>query len=153
MDAASFSRLILLDNRGTGLSGRTRDLPDPETRMDDIRAVMDLYRAYGDTDIRDVPPVTRVPHSSSTDRMSGNPRLTSRAEYPALWNESASEGASTAAEPAKRWRPQSRASSPMFRNSVTCVRVADSRITGARSVVSVAPTSWALRGTARRSTA
>jgi class 3 adenylate cyclase len=38
---ASFSRLILLDKRGTGLSDRPRDMPTLETRMDDIRAVMD----------------------------------------------------------------------------------------------------------------
>jgi class 3 adenylate cyclase len=36
-----FSRLILLDKRGTGLSDRPRDLPSFEIRMDDIRAVMD----------------------------------------------------------------------------------------------------------------
>jgi class 3 adenylate cyclase len=38
---ASFSRLILLDKRGTGLSDAPRDLPTLETRMDDLRAVMD----------------------------------------------------------------------------------------------------------------
>jgi pimeloyl-ACP methyl ester carboxylesterase len=38
---ASFSRLILFDKRGTGLSDRFYGLPDYETRMDDIRAVMD----------------------------------------------------------------------------------------------------------------
>jgi class 3 adenylate cyclase/pimeloyl-ACP methyl ester carboxylesterase len=38
---ASFSRLILFDKRGTGLSDRTAGIPDLETRMDDIRAVMD----------------------------------------------------------------------------------------------------------------
>jgi class 3 adenylate cyclase len=40
---ASFSRLILFDKRGTGLSdGVTPDqLPNLETRMDDVRAVMD----------------------------------------------------------------------------------------------------------------
>jgi pimeloyl-ACP methyl ester carboxylesterase len=38
---ASFSRLILFDKRGTGLSDRTTGVPDLETRMDDIRAVMD----------------------------------------------------------------------------------------------------------------
>jgi pimeloyl-ACP methyl ester carboxylesterase len=37
----SFSRLILFDKRGTGLSDRTTGIPDLETRMDDIRAVMD----------------------------------------------------------------------------------------------------------------
>jgi class 3 adenylate cyclase/pimeloyl-ACP methyl ester carboxylesterase len=40
---ASFSRLILFDKRGMGLSDRVPDdrLPDLETRMDDVRAVMD----------------------------------------------------------------------------------------------------------------
>ncbi|MCI0437455.1 MAG: adenylate/guanylate cyclase domain-containing protein [Gemmatimonadetes bacterium] len=40
---ASFSRLILFDKRGTGLSDRVGDaeLPTLEERMDDVRAVMD----------------------------------------------------------------------------------------------------------------
>jgi class 3 adenylate cyclase len=38
---ASFSRLILFDKRGTGLSDRVKDVPTLETRMDDVRAVMD----------------------------------------------------------------------------------------------------------------
>jgi class 3 adenylate cyclase len=40
---ASFSRLIIFDKRGTGLSDRVPDdqLPDLDTRMDDVRAVMD----------------------------------------------------------------------------------------------------------------
>ncbi len=40
---ASFCRLIIFDKRGTGLSDRVPDqaLPDLETRMDDVRAVMD----------------------------------------------------------------------------------------------------------------
>jgi pimeloyl-ACP methyl ester carboxylesterase len=40
---ASFSRLILFDKRGTGLSDRVapEDLPTLETRMDDMRVVMD----------------------------------------------------------------------------------------------------------------
>src|SRR5205809_6515914 len=39
----SFSRLILFDKRGTGLSDRVspNDLPTLEQRMDDVRAVMD----------------------------------------------------------------------------------------------------------------
>jgi len=37
----SFSRLILLDRRGTGLSDRVNELPTLEQRMDDVRAVMD----------------------------------------------------------------------------------------------------------------
>jgi class 3 adenylate cyclase len=40
-ELASFSRLILLDKRGVGLSDRPRDLGPLETRMDDIRAVLD----------------------------------------------------------------------------------------------------------------
>ena len=40
---ATFSRLILFDKRGVGLSDRVPEerLPDLETRMDDVRAVMD----------------------------------------------------------------------------------------------------------------
>lgn len=38
---ATFSRLILFDKRGTGLSDRVPDMPTLETRMDDVRAVMD----------------------------------------------------------------------------------------------------------------
>lgn len=38
---ASFSRLILLDRRGTGLSDRVAELPSLEQQMDDVRAVMD----------------------------------------------------------------------------------------------------------------
>ena len=38
---ASFSRLILFDKRGTGLSDRVGALPTLEERMDDVRAVMD----------------------------------------------------------------------------------------------------------------
>jgi len=38
---ATFSRLILFDKRGTGLSDRVPDMPTLETRMDDVRAVME----------------------------------------------------------------------------------------------------------------
>jgi pimeloyl-ACP methyl ester carboxylesterase len=38
---ASFSRLILFDKRGTGLSDRVTDIPSLEVRMDDMRSVMD----------------------------------------------------------------------------------------------------------------
>jgi pimeloyl-ACP methyl ester carboxylesterase len=38
---ASFSRLLLFDRRGTGLSDRMREAPTLETRMDDLRAVLD----------------------------------------------------------------------------------------------------------------
>src|SRR5580700_5118514 len=38
---SSFARLVLFDKRGIGMSDRTHGIPDLETRMDDIRAVMD----------------------------------------------------------------------------------------------------------------
>src|SRR5712691_4260747 len=38
---ASFSRLILFDKRGTGLSDRVAEMPNLETRMDDVRAILD----------------------------------------------------------------------------------------------------------------
>ena len=38
---ASFCRLVIFDKRGTGLSDRVAGVPDLETRMDDVRAVMD----------------------------------------------------------------------------------------------------------------
>ena len=38
---ASFSRLILFDKRGCGMSDRAHPLPTLEQRMDDVRAVMD----------------------------------------------------------------------------------------------------------------
>ncbi|HYI25382.1 MAG TPA: alpha/beta fold hydrolase [Thermomicrobiales bacterium] len=38
---ASFSRLILFDKRGTGLSDRAAGIASMEERMDDVRAVMD----------------------------------------------------------------------------------------------------------------
>ncbi len=42
---ASFSRLILFDKRGTGLSDRVAALPTLEQRMDDVRAVMEAVGA------------------------------------------------------------------------------------------------------------
>jgi len=42
---ASFSRLILFDKRGTGLSDRRHGYPTLDDRMDDVRAVMDAVRS------------------------------------------------------------------------------------------------------------
>jgi len=41
MRLASLGRLILFDKRGSGLSDRVTEAPDLETRMEDVRAVMD----------------------------------------------------------------------------------------------------------------
>lgn len=38
---ASFARVLMFDKRGMGLSDRIREVPTLDTRMDDIRAVMD----------------------------------------------------------------------------------------------------------------
>jgi class 3 adenylate cyclase len=38
---ASFSRLVMFDKRGTGMSDRVEGVPTLEARMDDVRAVMD----------------------------------------------------------------------------------------------------------------
>jgi class 3 adenylate cyclase len=40
-ELASFSRVLLFDKRGMGLSDRLRSVPTLEARMDDVRAVMD----------------------------------------------------------------------------------------------------------------
>jgi pimeloyl-ACP methyl ester carboxylesterase len=37
----TFARLIAFDKRGSGLLDRVSDMPNLETRMDDVRAVMD----------------------------------------------------------------------------------------------------------------
>jgi pimeloyl-ACP methyl ester carboxylesterase/DNA-binding winged helix-turn-helix (wHTH) protein len=41
----TFSRLIRFDKRGTGMSDRPPDLPDLETRMGDVTAVLDATRS------------------------------------------------------------------------------------------------------------
>jgi class 3 adenylate cyclase len=41
LELARFSRVILFDKRGSGLSDPVRQVPTLETRMDDVRAVMD----------------------------------------------------------------------------------------------------------------
>ena len=44
---ASFSRLIRFDKRGTGLSDPASDAPTMEQRSDDVRAVMDAVKNWG----------------------------------------------------------------------------------------------------------
>ena len=41
----AFSRLIVFDRRGSGVSDRVSDMPNLETRMDDVRAVMDAVES------------------------------------------------------------------------------------------------------------
>jgi pimeloyl-ACP methyl ester carboxylesterase len=42
---ASFCRLIVFDKRGTGLSDRVAGVPTLETRMDDVRAILDAEQS------------------------------------------------------------------------------------------------------------
>ena len=46
-ETASFSRMIKFDKRGTGMSDPVSGAPTLETRMDDLRAVMDAVRVLG----------------------------------------------------------------------------------------------------------
>ena len=45
-DLGSFCRLIRFDKRGTGMSDPVSGAPDLETRMDDVRAVMDAAESH-----------------------------------------------------------------------------------------------------------
>ena len=65
---ASNGRLLVLDKRGTGLSDRVSGVPTIETRMDDVRAVMDAEGSQ---------------QAAALERPRGNPRLPcSSATYP-----------------------------------------------------------------------
>ena len=46
---ASFSRLILHDRRGTGLSSRNVSPPNLETRVADLRAVLDAVESVSES--------------------------------------------------------------------------------------------------------
>jgi pimeloyl-ACP methyl ester carboxylesterase len=64
---ASFARVVLFDKRGMGLSDRLREVPTLETRMDDVRVVMDasgseqaaLFAAHEGARLALLPPPTR----------------------------------------------------------------------------------------------
>ena len=49
---ASFSRLIVFDKRGTGMSDPVADPPSMDERMDDIGAVMDAVGSARAADVR-----------------------------------------------------------------------------------------------------
>ena len=89
---ASFSRLILFDKRGTGLSDRVsiRDMPTLEERMDDVRAVMDAVgssRAFV-FGVSEGGPMSILFAASYPERTRGMvlygsfPRITSSEDYP-----------------------------------------------------------------------
>jgi len=89
---ASFSRLILFDKRGTGLSDRVsvREMPTLEERMDDVRAVMDAVGSrqafvFG---VSEGGPMSVLFAASYPERTQGLvlygsfPRITSSEDYP-----------------------------------------------------------------------
>ena len=89
---ASFSRLILFDKRGTGLSDRVsvREMPTLEERMDDVRAVMDAVgsrRAFV-FGVSEGGPMSVLFAASYPERARGLvlygsfPRITSSEDYP-----------------------------------------------------------------------
>ena len=65
---AAFSRLILFDKRGTGMSDRDVGVPSLEERMDDVRAVMDAAGS-------ERPPSTVLPRVAPWRRYSRPPIL------------------------------------------------------------------------------
>ena len=78
---ASFSRLIMFDKRGFGLSDPipADQLPNLETRMDDLRAVMDAVGSdraviYGASRVRDAGSLVRG-DPPRTNVGAGDPRL------------------------------------------------------------------------------
>jgi pimeloyl-ACP methyl ester carboxylesterase len=87
---ASFSRVILFDKRGTGLSDRFTEMPNLETRMDDVRAVMDAVNSeraalfgYSEGGVLCALFAATYPDRTSALIMHGSyARLTWRPDYP-----------------------------------------------------------------------
>ena len=126
---ATFSRVILFDKRGTGLSDRVGALPTLEQRMDDVRAVM---AAAGSREavllgVSEGGPMcglfaTTYPERTRALVMIGTYALRRRAhDYP--WGPDAEASAAFLAEIAANWggpvgidaRAPSRAADPAFR--------------------------------------
>jgi len=92
---ASFSRLILFDKRGTGLSDRVAEMPNLETRMDDVRAVLDTVGSeraalfgYSEGGVLCALFAATYPNRASALIMHGSyARLTSAPDYPWGLNE------------------------------------------------------------------
>jgi class 3 adenylate cyclase len=95
---ASFARVICFDKRGVGMSDRITKVPDLETRMDDIRAVMDASgtpRAalYGMGDGAALASLFAATHPDRTVALifAGTPRIRWAPDFP--WGEKDEEEA------------------------------------------------------------
>ncbi len=106
---ASFSRIIILDKRGTGLSDRVTEMPNLETRMDDVRAVLDAVGSeraamfgFSEGGVMCALFAATYPDRTSALIMFGSyARLTRRPDYP--WGETDEERSAFNAEAVRRW--------------------------------------------------
>jgi class 3 adenylate cyclase/pimeloyl-ACP methyl ester carboxylesterase len=106
---ASLSRLIMLNQRGVGMSDRVQGVPTLETRMDDIRAVMDAAGSeravvFG---LGDAGPLCVVFAATYPERtpalvlMNSSPRFVRNSELP--WLPAQAEADSLAEQFERRW--------------------------------------------------
>jgi len=106
---AAFSRVILFDKRGTGLSDRVSDMPDLETRMDDVRAVLDAVQSeraalfgYSEGGVMCALFAATYPQRTSALIMHGSyARLTWQPDYP--WGPTETERLAFIDESVREW--------------------------------------------------
>ena len=107
---ASFSRLILFDKRGTGLSDRVGGVPPLEVRMDDVRAVMDAAGAERAAimGISEGGPMTLLFAATYPERVvaavvygSSDPKAVRTPDYP--WGGTAEDWDAAIADAEERW--------------------------------------------------
>jgi len=107
---AAFSRLILFDKRGTGLSDRMQGVAGLETRMDDVRAVMDSVGSERAAimGISEGGPMSALFAATYPERAAAVVLYASRMcylrsdDYP--WASTAEESAAAAERAERRWR-------------------------------------------------
>jgi pimeloyl-ACP methyl ester carboxylesterase len=93
----SFSRLILFDKRGTGLSDPVSGVPTLEERMDDVRAVMDaagsqrgaLFGVFEGAPLALLFAATYPERTSALVLYAGLAKFTQDVEYPLGWSPAA----------------------------------------------------------------
>ena len=106
---ASFSRLILFDKRGTGLSDRVAEMPNLEIRMDDVRAVLDAVGSdraalFGSSEGGVMCALFAATYPSRTSAlvMHGSyARITSAQDYP--WGPTAAERNAFVEQGVRQW--------------------------------------------------
>ena len=127
-ELASFSRLIRFDKRGTGMSDRVSGAPTLETRMDDVRAVMDAagsQRAafYGLSEGAAMSILFAATYPERTAALvvrSAFPRSMWAHDYP--WGRSTTSTSATLIERCKRSAHPSRRTSPYVHSASSPTR-------------------------------